>query len=339
MMKKLSIKDIARQAGVAPSTVSFVLNGKAKEMRISDELAEKIRALAVSTGYQPHQTAVSLRTGKTKTLGLIVEDISNPFFAALAKCIEDEAYSMGYKIVYCSTENEPEKGQELIRMLTHQQVDGYLITPSPGMEEDIRKLLAQKKPVVFMDRYLPGMDVPFVLVDNYAGVKEGIEHLIGKGYRNIAFVTVLLDQVQMLERETAYRETLREAAIPVREELVLKIPYKLRAEEAICRITSFLKEHPETDAIFFATNYLGIYGLESIRKAGLVIPEDLGMICFDDHDIFRLYTPGITILRQPIPEISRTAIQLLISQLSGKKIAVSESQMYKQPELVVREST
>src|SRR5919112_3360214 len=104
-MKRVSIKDIAKQVGVVPSTVSFVLNGKAKEMRISDELAEKIKAVVKEKGYQPNHTAVSLRTGRTKILGLIVEDISNVFFATLAKIIEDEVYAMGYKILYCSTEN------------------------------------------------------------------------------------------------------------------------------------------------------------------------------------------------------------------------------------------
>src|SRR5688572_11870279 len=164
-MKKVSIKDIARQAGVVPSTVSFVLNGKAKEMRISHDLAEKIKALAKEANYQPNYTAVSLRTGRTKILGLIVEDISNVFFATLAKTIEDEAYALGYKIVYCSTENNDAKGSELIRMLSNQQVDGYLITPCQGMAEEVQMLLKQNRPVVLMDRYFSDIDVPYVLVD------------------------------------------------------------------------------------------------------------------------------------------------------------------------------
>lgn len=335
-MKRWSIKDIARQAGVAPSTVSFVLNGKAKQMRISDELAEKIRSLAITTGYQPHQTAVSLRTGKTKTLGLIVEDISNAFFATLAKCIEDEAYAQGYRIVYCSTENDAAKGGELIRMLTHQQVDGYLITPSAGMEKDINNLVAGHRPVVFMDRFFPDMNVPYILVDNYAGVQEGMNHLTGKGYRHIAFVTVTLDQVQMKQREKAYRQSLEAAGLPVNGEYILRVPYKVKQEEAVDLITSFIHQHPEVDALFFATNYLGIYGLESIKRAGLSIPGDLGMVCFDDHDIFRLYTPGITVVQQPIEEIASSAIQLLMAQLENKKLTGSEP--FKKPRLVVRAS-
>ena len=124
-MKRLSLKDVAKMAGVAPSTVSFVLNGKARQMRISDELAEKVMAVVKKTGYQPHSVAVNLRTGQSKTLGLIVESISGSFFAALARVIETEADRFGYNIVYCSTENNARKGSDLIRMLSRQQVDGY----------------------------------------------------------------------------------------------------------------------------------------------------------------------------------------------------------------------
>src|SRR5690349_555912 len=115
-MRKVSLKEIAKIAGVVPSTVSFVLNGKAKEMRISTELADRIKTIAENSGYVPNQVAVSLRTGYSKILGLIVEDISNVFFATLAKTIEDEVQSFGYRVVYCSSENDKTKGNELINM-------------------------------------------------------------------------------------------------------------------------------------------------------------------------------------------------------------------------------
>ncbi len=168
-MKRVSLKDIAKMTGASPSTVSFVLNGKAREMRISDDLAKKIVAIAKREGYHPNQVAVRLRTGKSQMLGLVVESISGNFFAALAKVIEEEAEQYGYKVVYCATENDGKKGQELIKMLSQQQVDGYIITPAIGMEEDIEQLIEHKKPVVLLDSYIPNMDVPHVLVDNYGG--------------------------------------------------------------------------------------------------------------------------------------------------------------------------
>lgn len=337
-MKRVSIKDIAREAGVVPSTVSLVLNGKAKEQRISDELASKIKAIAAATGYRPLQTAISLRTGSSKTLGLIVEDISNVFFATLAKAIEEEAYSRGYKIVYCSTENNDEKARELIGMLTDQQVDGYLITPSPGLDKEIGRLIARKKPVVLMDRHFPALAVPSIMVDNFGGVNLGMRHLIEKGYRRIAFVTVDLQQVQMLERERGYRAVLQQTGIQVDEELIVKLPYKHNQEQWVAELVRFLKKNPDIDAVFFATNYLGIGGLEAMQQLGKSIPGDLAVVCFDDHDIFRLYGSGISIIRQPIADIARAAIHLLLKQLETDE-EVLPIQYLKDAEMIVRGST
>ena len=339
-MKSISIKDIAKRAGVVPSTVSSVLNGKAKTARISDQLAEKIQALAKEMGYQPNYTAVSLRTGRTKILGLIIEDISNIFFATLAKTIEDEVYSLGYKIVYCSTENNDEKGSELVNMLLQRQVDGFLITPSQGMQPDVSKLLGLRKPVVLIDRYFPELTVPSTLVDNYAGVRSGIEHLLHRGYRNIAFVTVDLDQVQMKQREAAYRETLANNGMVGGEEMVLQIPYTDTPGEAVKRISRFIRSASTIDAVFFATNYLGIYGIESLKELGMQIPTDIAIISFDDHDIFRLYNPGVTVIEQPIEDIAKTAVRLLIQQLEGKEDDTPAPELVlKAPRLLIRGST
>lgn len=318
-MKRVSIKDIATKAGVVPSTVSFVLNGKAKEMRISDAVAEKVTAIANSEGYTPNHVAVSLRTGRSKLLGLIVEDISNPFFATLAKNIEEKANALGYRIVYCSTGNDSKKGNDLIAMLSHSQVDGFIITPLPGMERRIEKLKLQEKPVVFMDRYLPGINVSDVLLDNKEGVKLGVRHLLDKGYQRIGFVTVALEQVQMQQRKKAYEEILQEEGWPAERRFVLDLPYNYRPESAVQKIKHFVTGE-QLDAIFFSTNYLGILGIESITQLKLRIPNDLGVICFDDHDLFKLYPPGITTVQQPIQEMAHVAVDLLMEQLMAREI-------------------
>jgi len=338
-MKRVSIKDIASIVGAAPSTVSFVLNGKAKEMRISEKLAATIKTTAEKLGYHPNQIAVSLRTGKSKILGLIVENISDNFFATLARTIEDEAELFGYRVVYCSTENEREKGHELIKMLSQRQVDGYLITPNSGMDEDIKQLLKHNMPVVLMDRYLPGISVPHVLVDNYGGSMKGMKHLIKKGYKNIGFVTVDLQLIQMQERERAYQEVMKTNGTRLNKKLVLRLKYNYDREEAIKLIRKFIKKNPKMDAIFFATNYLGITGLESIKRAGLKIPNDLGVICFDDHDIFRLYSPGITSIQQPIEEIAKTSVHILMQQLGKFGSKSKKNQLALAANLIERGST
>lgn len=340
-MKNVTIKDIALRAGVALSTVSAVLNGKTRESRISEQLADKVRGIASDLGYQPNQTAVALRTGKTRVLGLIVEDISNVFFASLARIIEEEADSIGYKVLYCSTENNEDKARELVRILGQRQVDGFLITPTPGMREEISKVANQRKPLVLMDRYFPGLSVPHVVVDNYNGARMAMQHLLEKGYRRIGYVTIQLDQVQMHQRRQAYEDCLQGMGFPVDESLVLPLSYHCRPEESVQQIRRFISERPEMDAIFFATNYVGIYGLEAIKDLGCRIPDDLAVVCFDDHDIFRLYTPGITIVKQPVALIAQTAMQLLVKQFeqgSGNQVSPGSFQVLQPAELVVRGS-
>ncbi|MDF2192326.1 LacI family DNA-binding transcriptional regulator [Paraflavitalea sp. CAU 1676] len=341
-MKNVTLKDIAGKAGVAPSTVSAVLNGKAKESRISDQLAQRVRIIADDMGYQPNHTAVSLRTGKTRVLGLIVEDISNVFFAALAKIIEEEADSIGYKVLYCSTENNEEKARERIRMFMQRQVDGFLITPTAGMRAEVCKLVEQKKPVVLMDRYFPDVDLPHVLVDNYQGARMAMDHLLEKGYRRVAYVTVRLDQIQMHQRRQAYEAALCENGLPVEEGHILQLDYHCKPEEAVVQIEQFLAANPQLDAIFFATNYAGVYGLEAIKHLGIEIPRQLAVICFDDHDIFRLYSPGITIVKQPVDQIAHTAMQLLIRQFEQDPLTdvpPTDLQVLQPARLVVRGST
>jgi Transcriptional regulators len=336
-MKRVSLKDIARIAGVSPSTVSFVLNGKAKQMRISEALAGRIMEVAKKEGYQPNPVAVSLRTGKSQILGLIVENISGNFFASLARTIEDEAAHFGYKVVYSSTDNNYQKGKELIGMLSQRQVDGYIITPTPGMEQDIRELVNNNKPVVLMDSYFPGLDVPHVLVNNYEGITRGMNHLFEQGYRRIGFVTVNLKLVQMEQRLTAYRNSMQKQGL-YSEDLVLSFTYDYDQEEAIEQISRFITTQ-QPEAIFFTTNYLGLLGLESIHRLGLKLPNDLAMIVFDDHDVFRLYPPGITCVRQPVEEIAKTALELLMNQLGKPKQAELGAKLEIPAELVVRGTT
>lgn len=334
-MKRVSLKDIAKLVGVSPSTVSFVLNGKAKQMRISKALTEKIIEIARKEGYQPNPVAVSLRTGRSQMLGLVVENISGNFFASLARIIEDEAAIFGYKVVYCSTENNAQKGKELIQMLSQQQVDGYIITPTKGMEQDIQELLSLNKAVVLMDSYFPGIEAPYVLVNNYEGVKQGMDHLVKSGHRKIGYVTVDLDLVQIQDRLNAYKESLHAHSIPVDDNLILSLPYNYQHEEAISQINDFINKNRDIQAIFFATNYLGLLGLESIHRLGIRLPDDLAMISFDDHDVFRLYPPGITSIRQPVESIARTAMKLLMSQL-GKTEQSGENGVEIPAELIVR---
>jgi len=341
-MKKVSISDIARKAGVSVSTVSFVMNDKAVKMRISREVIEKVENVAREMGYRPNQLARGLRTGKTKTIGLIVENISNAFFAAMAKTIEDEAKKYDYKVVYCSTDNDETKARELISMLSQRQVDGYIITPTLNLAEEIRRLQAENKPVVLIDRYFPEHEeIPSVLVDNYAGVAEGMEFLISKGYERIGLVTIEADMAHMHDRLQAYYDTLRKHDMPQDRQLVRQVPYGYVHEAALEEVEDFFTGNgKDCDALFFLTNYLGVLGIEAAKKLNIRIPADKAFLCFDDNDIFRLNTPTISVIKQPICEIGQQAMAALIERLrhTGTEAPLENTPIKLAAELVPRES-
>jgi LacI family transcriptional regulator len=336
-MKSVSIKDIANEVGVSTTTVSFVLNGKAKEKRISEDLKNEILKIASKLNYRPNQVARGLRTGQTHTLGLIVEDISNPFFANLAKVVEEEADKFGYTVMFCCTENNESKASNLINMLNHRQMDGFIITPTPGMEEDIMRLTQQKKPLVLIDRYFPDLDSSYVTVDNYKGAYEATRYLVGKGYKRVGLVTIESSQVQMQKRLEGYYGALTDNGVQPSEELVLRLPYDLDKTTAVSLISGYISRY-KPDSLFFTTNYLGVFGLESLRVSGIRIPGEMGMICFDDNDLFRLGSPSVTVVAQPIDLIGREAVTSLLHQLKNKGSNEPLPKLILEPHLIVRET-
>ncbi|MCC9165779.1 substrate-binding domain-containing protein [Pontibacter sp. XAAS-A31] len=336
MKKKLSIRDIAKQLDISITTVSFIMNGKAKEKRISDELTNKVLKLVEEVNYKPNQIAQSLRTGKSKIIGLMVEDISNPFFASVARLIEGNAYERGYKILYCSTEGKADKARELISMFKDWQIDGSIITPTEGIEEEIQSLINEDRPVVLFDRYMPAIDASYVVIDNYDSTYKGVTHLIEQGYKNIGFVTLDSSMSQMIDRRMGYEGALAEHGLTP---CIKKISFDKSNEKIIMQIASFLKKNKELDAVFFSTNYFAIRGLEAINRLGLTIPTDLGVVAFDDHDTFQLYNPSITAIAQPIEEISKQVIQIMLDGLDGTSTDTAKKQFVLPTNLIVRKSS
>jgi LacI family transcriptional regulator len=316
--KAHSIKDIAAKANVSITTVSFILNGKAVERNISKAVIERVEAIVEADGYKPNQIARSLRTGNSQIIGLIVEDIANPFFAGIARLLEDKAYKKGYKIIYSSTENQAGKTSELIHLFKSRQVDAYVISPAQGAEKDIQGIINDGKPVVLFDRYLPELDVNYVGVDNFDASYRAAKHFLVEGKRHLVLVTVDLDIEQIKEREAGFQAAVAESGMKEQASLVIKVPYGSTRENTITMLVEMLKQAPQTDAILFATNYLAISGLLAIKQTDRVINEDLSVIAYDDGDIFKLHTPQISALAQPLEEIAESIIKKVFEQLSSK---------------------
>lgn len=334
-MSKKSISDIAKALEVSVTTVSFILNGRSKEKRISDKLTKRVLDYIEEVGYRPNPLARGLRTGKTLTIGLMVENISNSFFSKIARKIEEEAHNNGYKILYCSTDNESDKTKELISMFRERQIDGYIICPPLGIEKEIESLMLAGVPVVLFDRTLENLNLDSVVTDNFTCTFQATEHLI-ESFKNIGFITLDSLQSQMTERLRGYHTAIEKHKLTPS---VKKIPFTLDEEILQEEISLYLKENPQLDALIFATNYLGINGLKSIRAfSSSKELTEFGIVAYDNHDLFELHTPTITSISQPVNEIANTAIRLLLNRLKKDQKGNAE-QIILPGELIIRESS
>ncbi|MDN3594258.1 LacI family DNA-binding transcriptional regulator [Zunongwangia endophytica] len=318
--KRYSIKDIAAALNVSVTTVSFVLNGKAKEKRISDQVAKKIIEYAKSINYKPNLLAQSLRTGRSKIIVVMVEDISNYFFSKVARIIEDIAYEKGYKVLFCSSENDDERSKELINLFRERQVDGYIIVPSPGIESEIQDLVEDDIPVVLFDRYFPDLETNYVIVNNAEAVQHATNRLIENSFKKIAFVTIASEQTQMQDRKNGYKIALEDNNL---KEFILEVPfYENNKSKIKALIQNFLNKE-DVDALFFATNYLTQIGLEVITESFPDLMNKIGISTFDDNDFFEIYSPSITAVSQPMEKIGQEVMNIMLKMLkdpSGKPI-------------------
>jgi LacI family transcriptional regulator len=311
--KRVSIKDIANEIGTSITTVSLILNGKGEERKISKSLIDRVLKLVEERNYQPNLLAKSLRTGKTNTIALLVEDISNQFFSGVARLVDEFASKSGYKILYSSTENDPVRTRELIDLFRARHVDGFIICPPEESLEDIKILQRNHIPLVLFDRYFPGNAFHSVVVDNFSSTRESIKHLVNNGYKNIAFVTIQSNQIQMKERLDGYLKVIQEFKYPSH---IYALDYSDKdGKNVIPEMIQYFNSIPDLDAVFFATNYLGVKGIEVIQSLKKIIGKEIGVVSFDDHDLFRLYSPSISSIAQPTLKIAESIIGILIRDM------------------------
>ncbi len=337
LKKKKSIHDLAKELQISATTISFVLNGKAAEKRISSELETKILNYIEKVGYKPNLVAQSLRTGKTKIIAMLVESIDDSFFASIAKVIEVTAYKLGYKVFFASTENETEKAKQLIRLFRDRQVDGFIIAPPPGIEKEISALLEDNCPVILFDRHLPAIKTTNVLIDNFDGAFIAANHLLENGFKKIGFVTLDSAQSQMQNRLEGYQKATKKAGVVTK---ILKLSYNLAHAEISEKVKEFLQKNKQLDAVLFATNYLALGGLDAIKQLNLKVPEQLAVVVFDDDPIFQLLTPSVTAVAQPVMQMSEEVIKQLMKNLSVEDQATQKRETITlKTKLIVRQSS
>lgn len=317
--KKVSIKDLSKELDLSITTISFIINKKA-ENKISKEVIDRVEAYIEKVGYKPNSSAQSLRTGKSKTIVFMAEDISDPFFSAIAKQMEELAFNEGYKIIYCSTENDKERALELLQLFRDRQVDAFIITPPEHFEAELKAFAQEEKAVVMVfDRCYKSFDHHYVVLENEKAAAEATAAFIKAERRNIGFIGIDSELSPLQERLSGYKTIVAEQGL---EQKVLLLDFNdIRSPAGQQKIATFLEEHPELDALLFSTNSLAITGLRVLKEKQIEIPYEIALISFDERDFFELYTPSISVLAQPVDELATELIRSTLMLLKSKNPA------------------
>ncbi len=339
-MKKTSLNDIAQRLGVSKTLVSLVLNGKGKEHRISDEVCKKVIDLANELNYKPNQIAKGLRTGKTNTIGLIIADIANPFFGKLGREIEREAAMHGYRVIFCSSDESAENSKMQIEMLQQGQVDGFIIAPPADSENQILSLKRSKTPFVLIDRYFPDIETNYIVVDNSKAAYDATAHLINRGFRKIACITLNVHLNNMNQRVLGYKQALIDHNIQVDDNLIKMMPFSHERDDLIEAVKQLKPGNKDmVEAIFFATSKLGIMGIETIHSMGLQIPDDIAVVSFDDPDAYKISMPPVSAVAQPLKEIGTQSVKVLLDLMKSEKGSRGVKKIVLNAEFIPRKSS
>jgi DNA-binding LacI/PurR family transcriptional regulator len=328
--RSVTIKDVAAHAAVSVATVSAVINGN---KYVSPELEQRVRASIAALGYERNSFAQGLKTQTSHTIGLIVSDIANPFFTSMVRGVEDVANAHHYALILGNTDENLDKERSYIRLLESKRADGLIIAATAGSHKYLQA--AQHLPLVSIDRSLFELGIDSVLVDNVAGARAAIEHLIALGHHRIGVVTGIPGITSTEERLAGYKQALAAHGIPLDPALIVVADSRVGGGE---RGTMQLLTQQSTrpTALFLMNGLMIIGALRAITRTGLRCPQDIALVGFDEFEWSSVMQPPLTTVRQPIYEIGQRAAQLLFERLQKRDKEPSEVRLH--PQLIVRES-
>ncbi|MER2598691.1 MAG: LacI family DNA-binding transcriptional regulator [Caldilineales bacterium] len=334
MMARISSKDVALHAGVSIATVSHVINGT---RFVSDETRDKVLAAIESLNYRPNAIARGLATNSTHKIGLIISDITNPFFTAIARGVEDVISSYQYNTIFCNTDEDPQRETNYLNLLAAQHVDGIIISPTGVHCDTLLALANSGVPIVQLDRRSPNITAPLVAVDNEAGSYQAIRYLLELGHRRIAYVMGIDTVSTQTERLNGWQRALTEAGVAVDEGLIVRADPRFYGMQsgsgaatrrdshhglpAVHQAIRMILQTPQRPtAIFVANNQLTLGTLYALKEYGLRCPEDISLISFDDHDWAPLFNPPLSVVRQPTHKIGLAAAELVMKMVKQQPV-------------------
>jgi DNA-binding LacI/PurR family transcriptional regulator len=315
----VSIKDVARHAGVSSATVSRVL---AEKPHVRPEVRRRVLEAVESLGYQPNRVARSLRVKRSKIIGLVISDIQNPFFTALARAVEDVAYAHGYAVFLCNADEDLDKERLYLELMRAEAVAGVVMSPTHETDNACAALVAAGVPIVAIDRRARNVEIDTVVADNVGAAFEAVSHLIADGYSRIGAILPSPTITTGRERHQGFVRALEAHGLPLLPELVRtglpieSVGYGLARE--------LLESNKPPEALFTGNNVLTVGALKAIGEKGLSVPGDIGLAAFDDLDWMPLLEPKLTVVIQPTYEIGCTAATLLLQRLENPARAPQE---------------
>ncbi len=335
--KKVSLKDIALKAGVSAALVSYVLSGKGRQNRVKKEKAEEIQQIAKNLNYQPNHLAKSLRSGKSHTIGLVIADISNPFFANIARVVENQARHYGYTVIYGSSDEDAANSKDLIDVLLNRRVDGFIILSAENSEQQLFYLMEQNMQFVLLDRYFPEIVTDYVSTNNCKASFDAGSHLVKMGYKRIGMIAYKSNMFHMLERMRGYKEALETHHLPCNELWLQEVLFSNAKTEVGDAIDNMLSGSEPVDAIIFSTYNLAVNGLKYINRLGLKVPDDIAIVSFGQAEVFDLYSCPITYVMQDMENLGKAAVDILVKKIENPKEAIQ--QVLLDAKLIERESS
>ncbi|KLU59765.1 catabolite control protein A [Peptococcaceae bacterium CEB3] len=325
-----TIKDVAEAANVSLKTVSRVIN---KNENVRPETRDRVLFAAKALGYQPNAIARSLRMKKTYTIGVLIADITNSFYSAMVRGIEEVAVARDYSVIIADTNELLKKEKRYAKIFAEKQVEGLIVVPAPGSQKYLESLM-ERFPIVFLDRCGEGIKTSVVKVENERGAYELTKHLLEHGYREVAYVGDSEGLSTARERFAGFAKALKEEGVNLSPELV-KTGNKT-AQDAYSATRGLLRCLPRPQAVFAGNNLMVQGALRALNHAGLEVPRDIALVGFDDFEMADTLRPRLTVVSQPAYEMGRQAANILFGQVEN--VSREAKEVVFPVELIIRES-
>ena len=328
-----TMRDVAKLAGVAPITVSRVLNNSGY---VSPETRSAVETAAVQLNYVPNMLAHSLRSKSTRTIALIMADITNPFWTSVARGVEDAASDQGFIVIFCNTDENKGKEDQYVSMLMRRRVDGVLLVPTSNSGETVEQLQSQGVEVVVLDRQVQDAVVDVVRGDSFGGAYGLTRHLIAQGHRRIGMVNGSKTISVSVERMNGFLKALAEADIQPDPALIFHGNFTVESGYTLTQ--QILAQQPRPTALFTANNFIAIGALRALSESGLRVPEEISIVSFDDLPFTYASEQLITVAAQPTYTLGTIATQRLLKRITSVEDQPVED-IVVPVELIIRKST